>query len=216
MSLTSLPAARPGGEAGRRERILEAAERVFAARGFHVATMQDVADGAGMSAGNLYRTFPSKEAIVEGLCARDQQERAANFAKVGQVESVMAAFAAGLREHVVSRPRAKARLMVEIWAEAARNPAIAAMSRAVDADILTQLERMIEIAKQRGEASPSVNSARSPATFSLMSAASCSASPATRTSTRRPKANGRSGCSRLYARASWPRSERSLRHEPRS
>jgi TetR/AcrR family transcriptional repressor of uid operon len=158
MSLTSPPAARPGGEAGRRERILEAAERVFAARGFHVATMQDVADGAGMSPGNLYRTFASKEAIVEGLCARDQQERAANFAKVGQVESVMAAFAEGLRQHVVSRPRAKARLMVEIWAEAARNPAIAAMSRAVDADILTQLERMIEIAKQRGEASPSVNS----------------------------------------------------------
>ena len=107
-----------------------------------------------MSAGNLYRTFPSKEAIVEGLCARDQQERAATFAEVGQAESVMAAFAAGLREHVVSRPREKARLIVEIWAEAARNPAIAAMSRAVDADILTQLERMIEIAKQRGEASP--------------------------------------------------------------
>ena len=111
-----------------------------------------------MSAGNLYRTFPSKEAIVEGLCARDQQERAANFAKAGELESVMAAFAEGLREHVVSRPREKATLMVEIWAEAARNPAIAAMQHAVDADILTQLERMIEIAKQKGEASPSTDS----------------------------------------------------------
>ena len=49
--------------------------------------------------------------------------------------------------------------MVEIWSEAARNPPIAAMSRTVDTDILTELERMIEIAKQRGEASPSVNSA---------------------------------------------------------
>ena len=29
-----------------------------------------------MSAGNLYRTFPSKEAIVEGLCAVDQAESA--------------------------------------------------------------------------------------------------------------------------------------------
>ena len=29
--------------------------------------MQHVAEEAGMSAGNLYRYFPSKEAIVEGL-----------------------------------------------------------------------------------------------------------------------------------------------------
>ncbi|MGA9848153.1 MAG: helix-turn-helix domain-containing protein [Roseiarcus sp.] len=159
MSLATTSPTRRTSDAGRRDRILEAAERVFVARGFHAATMQHVAEAAGMSAGNLYRTFPSKEAIVEGLCARDQQERAANFAKVAEVESVMAAFAAGLRKHVVSRPRAKATLMVEIWSEAARNPAIAAMSRAVDADILTQLERMIEIAKMRGEASPTVNAA---------------------------------------------------------
>ena len=51
----------------RRERILEAAERAFAAHGFHAATMQHVAEAAGMSAGNLYRTFPSKEAIVDTL-----------------------------------------------------------------------------------------------------------------------------------------------------
>jgi len=157
MSLNSFTTARRAADE-RRERILEAAERAFAAHGFHAATMQDVAEAAGMSAGNLYRTFPSKEAIVEGLCARDQQERAANFAKLEGVDSVMAAFAAGLRDHVVARPRAKATLMVEIWAEAARNPAVAAMSRAVDADILAQLERMIEVAKQRGEASPSVDS----------------------------------------------------------
>src|SRR5271157_6320081 len=98
MSSTALPAARRTADE-RRERILEAAKQAFAAHGFHAATMQDVAQAAGMSAGNLYRTFPSKEAIVEGLCARDQQERAANFAKVAEVESVMAAFAAGLRKH---------------------------------------------------------------------------------------------------------------------
>jgi TetR/AcrR family transcriptional repressor of uid operon len=159
MSLTSLNTARRAADAERRERILEAAEGAFAAHGFHAATMQHVAEAAGMSAGNLYRTFPSKEAIVEGLCARDQQERAADFAKLAEAESVMAAFEAGLREHVVSRPRAKATLMVEIWAEAARNPAVAAMSRAVDAEILALLERMIEFAKQKGEAAPSVNAA---------------------------------------------------------
>ena len=63
-------------------RILEAAERAFVRNGFHATTMQHVADEAGMSAGNLYRYFPSKEAIVEGLCELDQAERAQAFAKL--------------------------------------------------------------------------------------------------------------------------------------
>lgn len=143
----------------RRERILEAAERVFAAHGFHAATMQHVAEAAGMSAGNLYRTFPSKEAIVEGLCARDQQERIANFAHLADSDSIFAAFRAALRDHIASRSRQKASLTVEIWAEAQRNPAVAAMSREVDADVLRQIERMIVIAKVKGEAAPSADAA---------------------------------------------------------
>jgi TetR/AcrR family transcriptional regulator, repressor for uid operon len=45
----------------RRTRILDAAETCFVRSGFHRTTMQDVAAEAGMSAGNLYRYFPSKE-----------------------------------------------------------------------------------------------------------------------------------------------------------
>ena len=44
--------------------------------------MQHVADEVGMSAGNLYRTFPSKEAMVEGLCELDQAELARAFAEL--------------------------------------------------------------------------------------------------------------------------------------
>lgn len=158
-SFASLSSVRQALDAERRERILEAAERAFAAHGFHAATMHHVAEAAGMSAGNLYRSFPSKEAIVEGLCARDQRERAANFAKATKVESVMAAFEAALREHIAEQPRAKATLLVEIWSETARNPVIGAISRAVDAEILKQIEAMIDIAKAHGEADPAVDSA---------------------------------------------------------
>ena len=156
MSIDSLSSPRRASDAERRERILEAAERAFAAHGFHAATMQHVAEAAGMSAGNLYRTFPSKEAIVEGLCRRDRQQQAADFAHLAEAKDVFAAVAEGLKEHVAFKPRRKLTLIVEIWAEAARNPAIAAITRALDADVVTKIERVVEIAKARGEAAPSL------------------------------------------------------------
>ena len=155
----------------RRGRILDAAERAFAEHGFHAATMQHVAEAAGMSAGNLYRTFPSKEAIVEGLCQRDQQERVENFGRLAEVEDIFAAVDASLREHIGFRSRPKVSLIVEIWAEAARNPAIAAITRAIDADVLGKLERLVALAKQRSEATPTVDGAPSRCSSSLTWAA---------------------------------------------
>ncbi|MGH0035186.1 MAG: TetR/AcrR family transcriptional regulator [Myxococcota bacterium] len=49
--------------AARRQAILEAAERVFAERGFGGATMAEIASKAGYSAGNLYNVFENKEAL---------------------------------------------------------------------------------------------------------------------------------------------------------
>ena len=54
----------------------------FQPRGFHRTTMQDVAAEAGMSPGNLYRYFPSKDALVAGLCERDRVGLAQEFAAV--------------------------------------------------------------------------------------------------------------------------------------
>jgi AcrR family transcriptional regulator len=144
-------------EPDRRELIVAAAERAFVRHGFHAATMQQVADESGMSAGNLYRYFPSKEALVEGMCARDQRERAAAFeALVGSGE-VLATLAAMLREHLLDKPREKAAMMVEITAEAARNPRIAAMTLAIDADVMRGLAELVEAAKAKGEAAASLD-----------------------------------------------------------
>src|SRR5918995_5580677 len=66
----------------RRTQILNAAERSFCRSGFHRTTMQDVAAEAGMSPGNLYRYFPSKDALVAGLCERDRAGLANEFAEV--------------------------------------------------------------------------------------------------------------------------------------
>jgi AcrR family transcriptional regulator len=57
-------------EAGRRERggmILDTARTLFARHGFEATTMRDIAEEAGLQAGNLYRYFPSKDAMVSQI-----------------------------------------------------------------------------------------------------------------------------------------------------
>ena len=161
MSVTPQPVARRSGDRDpeRRERILQAAERAFVRHGFHAATMQHVADEIGMSPGNLYRYFPSKEAIVEGLCAVEQAERAHAFAELmSQDGAITEAIFAALREHVLARPVEKARMIIEIWAEAGRNPRVSEITRAVDADVMSGLERLMDAAKAAGAASPALDS----------------------------------------------------------
>jgi len=64
----AVPAARPlRRDAERnRQRILRAAAEVFTEQGLR-ATLDDVADRAGVGVGTVYRRFPDKEALVEAL-----------------------------------------------------------------------------------------------------------------------------------------------------
>jgi TetR/AcrR family transcriptional regulator, repressor for uid operon len=140
------------GDADRRVRIIEAAERAFVRHGFHATTMQHVAAEAAMSPGNLYRYFPSKEAIVQELCAREQAERARSFEAFAQADSVIAAMAEGLRKNLLEKPREKMQMILEIWAEAGRNPAIASLCGAIDANVHAGLTGLVEAAKGKGGA----------------------------------------------------------------
>ena len=48
--------------------ILEAAKRMFVRRGVEAATMQEIASEAGLSAGAIYRYFPSKAHLLRAVC----------------------------------------------------------------------------------------------------------------------------------------------------
>lgn len=50
-----------------RESVLSAAARVFADRGFHAATVDEVAEEAGVSKGAVYYSFPSKSELFVAL-----------------------------------------------------------------------------------------------------------------------------------------------------
>ncbi len=53
----------------RRSQLLEVATEVFAARGFHATSMDDLAEAAGVTKPVLYQHFPSKRALYLELLA---------------------------------------------------------------------------------------------------------------------------------------------------
>lgn len=109
----------------RRRRILDAAASCFAGRGFHASTMQDIAAAAGMSPGNLYRYFESKDAVVVGLAARDRDDMATDLQTMETIADPVDGFRVSMRKHLVDESRECAALSLEIWAEATRNSTFA-------------------------------------------------------------------------------------------
>lgn len=76
------PAASPRPATNARKRlseVIDAAAKVFARRGYHGASTQDIADVLGIRQASLYYYFESKEAALEAVCAsgvEDYAERA--------------------------------------------------------------------------------------------------------------------------------------------
>lgn len=116
-------------EQGQRDRILEAATRCFARRGFHEATIQDICDAAALSKGGLYTYFRSKDEILAALVEQNLadamqwasaaagQETSA-LQRLGRVAEAMVAT-------VLEGNGAKAytpQLMLEVWAEGSKDP----------------------------------------------------------------------------------------------
>lgn len=141
----------------RRVAILDAAERCFARSGFHQASMHEICAEAGMSPGNLYRYFPSKDAIIAGIADRDRAKVIEAFAVVTRSESFFDGLAELAREHIVRRSEHEIGLCTEVLAERRRNPGIAEIFREVEKDVKAVLIAMLERAAARAEISPKVD-----------------------------------------------------------
>src|SRR3954463_11096304 len=62
------------GPGDKRERILDAAERIFARHGFFAAKVSDVAKEAGVADGTIYLYFKSKDDLLISLFERRMQQ----------------------------------------------------------------------------------------------------------------------------------------------
>jgi TetR/AcrR family transcriptional repressor of uid operon len=140
----------------RREEILEAARRCFARMGFHQTSMQQICLEAGMSPGNLYRYFPSKESIIAGIAERDRAEVSAELAQAQDAADFFGTLETLARHHLVERSMDDVGLCMEMVAESRRNPTIGRIMRDFDAEVRTRLTAMLRIAKDRGDISPVV------------------------------------------------------------
>ena len=121
--------------------------------------MQHVADEAGMSAGQSIPLFPLQGGAGRGpLLYATRPSAPTSSPSMTLGGDIPAAIAATLREHLLSRPPEKARMIIEIWTEAARNPRIAEITRALDDDVRSGLERILDAAKAAGSVAPSVDS----------------------------------------------------------
>jgi TetR/AcrR family transcriptional regulator, repressor for uid operon len=128
----------------RRDAILDAAQQVFSVKGFELATIQDVATACGMSAGNLYRYFPSKAAMVSGLVERDRNQMAASFAALALSPNQLASFETMGREFIKSECARDARLTLEIWAASSRRPELRLMCESIQEAVGANLQKFME------------------------------------------------------------------------
>jgi AcrR family transcriptional regulator len=138
----------------RRAEILAAAQRCFARSGFHQTSMQEICAEAGMSPGNLYRYFPSKEAIIAGIAERDRAEVGAQLAEAEFSTDFFGTLAAVARRYIVERPDEEIALCAEIMTESRRNPAVARIMRDFDAEVRAKLVSILRAAAARGDIAP--------------------------------------------------------------
>jgi len=136
--------------ADRRSEILSAAQTCFARSGFHQTSMQEICSQAGMSPGNLYRYFRSKEEIIAGIAERDRADAAEQFAAVGN-GNFFDGLAALAQHHLVERSTEEVALCAEIMAESRRNPAVARIYQDMEADVRERFTTMLRSAAERGE-----------------------------------------------------------------
>ncbi|WP_246856760.1 TetR/AcrR family transcriptional regulator [Brenneria corticis] len=123
----------------RRDQIIAAARLCFRRSGFHGAGMAEIAARAQLSVGQIYRYFPSKDAIIEEIVSRIVNSKL-HFLRLEdnhlpQMAQMLARRALPGDEATREDDHA---LMLEVTAEATRNSRVAAILQEADARLFQQ------------------------------------------------------------------------------
>jgi len=130
----------------RRQQILDAATECFAKQGFHAASMQDIFRASGLSAGAVYRYFPSKNSLIKAIAENMLNEVLAPAidAVTGQCLDPADALAAVAVFFEPSGLRARTLpVIVQVWAESFRDPEMAGLTRDMISHISERLTQIL-------------------------------------------------------------------------
>jgi TetR/AcrR family transcriptional regulator, repressor for uid operon len=142
----------------RRSQILTAAEKLFARKGFHQTSIDDVCRATKLSPGSLYRYFKNKTAIIEAWVEAELQATLALFQELDQQQDFFAGLESVLNQALMSLHERKTfALEAEITAEAFRNKAIAALLTEAYEATFSALSASIKMAQQRKQLDPEIN-----------------------------------------------------------
>lgn len=136
-------------------RILVAARACFLKSGFQGASMGDICAAASMSPGALYRYFPSKESLIEAICAADKESDAKILGQMVNAPSIVDGMTTGLLAHAeLVHASGMAPLFAEIYAEAMRNPAMNKILHASMCEVVEVIGAALHNAVKSGEINP--------------------------------------------------------------
>ena len=139
-----------------RARVLEAARNVFMERGYHGATLEQIAEEAGFSKGVVYSQFESKADLFLALLEQRIEERAQENEKLTEGLAGAAGATAMLR-HVAKVSRANRQwglLVAEFRIHAARHPELNRRYAAAHAKTIERLAELLRTLYERAGEEP--------------------------------------------------------------
>src|ERR1700746_3185878 len=112
--------------------ILDAALVCFAKRGFHQTSMHDISAEAGISVGLIYRYFQNKEAVISAMADRHKREIQEILERARQASGFLESLEVLFTAHCgKAEPQVVSAFVVDLFAEAGRNPHVAELVRDV-------------------------------------------------------------------------------------
>ena len=152
-----MPRLREETYAARRQHILDSARTCFSRRGFHAASMMDLQEEAGVSAGAIYVYFPGKADIVNAITEANLEQMEAALTTILAADPAPSFRAALLQVVEIVDKIAKgptAGIAFDVWGEAARDPRVGkvvkqrfAAIRALFADVAARAIKAGELPK---------------------------------------------------------------------
>jgi TetR/AcrR family transcriptional regulator, transcriptional repressor of aconitase len=130
----------------RRHQILDSAVDCFSRQGFHATSMQDIFRQSGLSAGAVYRYFPSKTELIRAI-AHDAVagmlailDEAISSPDV-PVADVIDSIAVQLTEEPMVRVR---QIVVQVWAESVRDPELTEVASAALNGLIQRTDLLLQ------------------------------------------------------------------------